>query len=431
MEDFKQGANIPLKIGGQATIIKKLGEGGQGAVYIVEYSGKQYALKWYTKKPSEKFQKNLENNISKGKPNEAFLWPEMLTEQLNGSFGYLMALRPQEYKDFSDFLLAKVRFKDLSTMLTAALQICESFEELHRKGYNYQDLNDGNFFINPQTGKVLICDNDNVSEFGHNSGIAGKSRYMAPEIVMGKSNPDKWTDLFSLSITLFLLFFNNHPLEGKRNTNVPCMTEGMEKELYGNNPVFIWDAIDDSNRPVRGIHNNVIKRWGIFPEILRNTFSRAFSKKVMTVVSERQTRVMEIEWKKVFIAIRNTLIPCPYCKNETFINTTESATQCINCGKQITKPNILQLGKEQIVLMNGMKLFASTTKDNGSYNMVTGEIIIDKNKPDTLGIKNLSNDAWVGFTRDGKPKNVEPNQVIPVLQGIKITFQGGKQSEII
>ena len=431
MEDFKQNAKIPLKIGGQAIIKKKLGEGGQGAVYLVEYSGKQYALKWYTKRPADKFLKNLENNISKGKPNDAFLWPEILTEQFNGSFGYLMALRPPEYKDFSDFLLAKVRFKDLSTMLTAAMQICEGFEELHRKGYNYQDLNDGNFFINPQTGKVLICDNDNVSEYGHNSGVAGKSRYMAPEIVIGKSSPDKWTDLFSLSITLFLLFFNNHPLEGKQTTSIPCMTEKLEKKLYGENPVFIWDIADDSNRPVRGIHNNVIKRWGLFPEILRNTFLKAFSKELMTDHSERQMRVMEIAWKKVFITIRNTLIPCPYCKNETFINPNESETQCINCGKQISKPNILQLGKEQIVLMNGMKLYASTTKDNGSYNMITGEIIMDKTKPDTLGIKNLSNDVWVGFTRNGAQKNVEPNQVIPVLQGIKITFQGGKQSEII
>jgi len=431
MEDFKQGTKIPLKIGGQATVNKKLGEGGQGAVYIVEYSGKQYALKWYTKRPSDAFLKNLGNNISKGKPNDAFLWPEILTEQFNGSFGYLMALRPPEYKGFSDFLLGKVSFKNLTTMLTAAMQICEGFEELHRTGYNYQDLNDGNFFINPLTGKVLICDNDNVSEYGHNSGIAGKSRYMAPEIVMGKSSPDKWTDLFSLSITLFLLFFNNHPLEGKRNISVPCMTEGMEKELYGSNPVFIWDAKDDSNRPVRGIHNNVIKRWGLFPEILRNTFLRAFSKEIMTVASQRETRVMEIEWKKVFIAMRNTLVICPYCANETFININEPVSQCINCGKQIAKPNILQLGKEQIALMTGMKLYTSTTQADGNYNIVSGEIVADKNKPDLLGIKNLSNDVWVGFTRNGTQKNVEPNQIVPVLQGIKITFQGGKQAEII
>jgi serine/threonine protein kinase len=426
MEDFKQGTKIPLKIGGEAVVKKKLGEGGQGAVYLAEYSGRQYALKWYTKRPPEKFVKNLTNNILKGKPNESFLWPEILTANFNGSIGYLMALRPQEYEDFSKFLLAKVRFKDISTMLTAAIQICEGFKELHLKGYSYQDLNDGNYFINPQTGKVLICDNDNVTEFGKSSGIAGKSRYMAPEIVMGKSNPDRHTDLFSLSITLFLLFFNNHPLEGKLTTSIPCMTEQLEKKLYGENPVFIWDKNDDSNRPVRGIHNNVIKRWGIFPEILRTTFLKAFTKELMT--TDRQMRVMETEWIKVFIAMRNTLVYCPHCKRETFIDTNKSESQCIECGKQIPKPNILQFGKEQIVLMEKVKLYASITKDNGSYNIVSGEVIADNKN---LGIKNLSNDVWVGFTRSGAQKNVAPNEVIPVLQGIKITFQGGKQAEII
>jgi serine/threonine protein kinase len=429
MEEFKQGTKIPLKIGGEAVVKKKLGEGGQGAVYLVEYSGKPYALKWYTRQPTKKFIDNLANNVSKGKPNDAFLWPEILTGNYSGSVGYLMALRPPEYKDFSDFLLAKVRFKDLSTMLTAAMQICEGFEELHRRGYSYQDLNDGNFFINPQTGKVLICDNDNVTEFGKNSGIAGKARYMAPEIVTGKSNPDRHTDLFSLSVTLFLLFFNNHPLEGKRTTSIPCMTEKFEKELYGEKPVFIWNKTDDSNRPVRGIHNNVIKRWGVFPEILRTAFLRAFTKESMT--SDRQTRVMEIEWKKVFIAMRNTLVYCPHCKNETFIDTNKPESQCIECGRQILKPNMLQFGREQAVLMKGVKLYASTTRNDGSYNMVSGEIVTDSKNPGLLCIKNLSGDIWVGFTRSGEQRNVAPNQVIPVLPGIKITFQGGKQAEII
>jgi serine/threonine protein kinase len=194
MNEFKQGEKIPLKTGGQATVKKKLGEGGQGAVYLVNYNSKDFALKWYTKRPTDKFLKNLDNNIKKGSPNDAFLWPEILTNDFQDSFGYLMTLRPPEYKDFSEFLLAKVRFGSVAAMLSAAIQICEGFEKLHRIGYSYQDLNDGNFFINPQTGKVLICDNDNVSEAGYNSGIIGKARYMAPEVVMGNRQPDKWTD---------------------------------------------------------------------------------------------------------------------------------------------------------------------------------------------------------------------------------------------
>jgi DNA-binding helix-hairpin-helix protein with protein kinase domain len=41
-------------------------------------------------------------------------------------------------------------------MVNAALNITAGFRALHNKGYSYQDLNDGNFFINPQNGNVLI-----------------------------------------------------------------------------------------------------------------------------------------------------------------------------------------------------------------------------------------------------------------------------------
>ena len=36
--------------------------------------------------------------------------------------------------------------------------------------------------IHPETGDVLICDNDNVAPEGVTSGILGKARYMAPEL---------------------------------------------------------------------------------------------------------------------------------------------------------------------------------------------------------------------------------------------------------
>ncbi|GHV27540.1 hypothetical protein AGMMS4952_09380 [Spirochaetia bacterium] len=186
---------------------------------------------------------NLENNIKKGAPTNAFLWPEDITEQQGDTFGYIMNLRPPEYVGFPRFLIGKEGFASITAMVNAALRITEGFRELHLKGYSYQDLNDGNFFINPQNGDVLICDNDNVSEYGKNSGIAGKARYMAPEVVLGKSQPGIKTDSFSLGVVLFLLFTGNHPLEGK-NTCPPLVTLKLERKYFGENPVFIMD--DDS-----------------------------------------------------------------------------------------------------------------------------------------------------------------------------------------
>ena len=192
--EFIKGQIIPLEGGKKATIIKKLGEGGQGVVYSVKIDGKDYALKWYTFRFQNKknFRKNLQENIKNGAPDSKFLWPLFLTEEINNSFGYVMNLRTSNFSDFSDILNNKVKFTSTEKLITAALNIVNAFRTLHRKGLSYQDLNDGNFFIDVNTGDVLICDNDNVTPDGmKNPGnVGGKPGYLAPEIVCGKSYPN-------------------------------------------------------------------------------------------------------------------------------------------------------------------------------------------------------------------------------------------------
>ena len=75
----------------QARIINYIAEGGQGEVYRVEYNGKEYALKWYSKIPmTDAFYQNLAHNVKMGKPNDNFLWAVALTEKVKGKFGYIM-----------------------------------------------------------------------------------------------------------------------------------------------------------------------------------------------------------------------------------------------------------------------------------------------------------------------------------------------------
>ena len=47
MKEFQRGQRIRTASGGELEVIQKLGEGGQGIVYKVNYNGKQLALKWY------------------------------------------------------------------------------------------------------------------------------------------------------------------------------------------------------------------------------------------------------------------------------------------------------------------------------------------------------------------------------------------------
>lgn len=261
MEEFKKGKTIKLVNGEDITIISKLGEGGQGVVYKVRYHDKDYALKWYFPKSitnQTKFYNNLVSNANLGSPAKEFLWPLAVTEIQEGSFGYIMDLRPAEYKNFAHFLNAVARFKNTSAVINATINMVNAFQALHRKGYSYQDLNDGNFFVNPDNGDLLICDNDNVAPYGESLGVGGKSRYMAPEVVLGLTKPNLDTDLFSLAVVLFLMIFISHPLEGAKVASCPCLIDEAEKRFYASEPVFVFDPNDLSNRPVRGIHNNII-----------------------------------------------------------------------------------------------------------------------------------------------------------------------------
>lgn len=432
MKEFQKGQRIKTVSGGELKVIQKLGEGGQGVVYKVNYNGKPLALKWYFGNKlnnADKFYRNIQNNIKQGTPTGAFLWPLEITEYFEGSFGYLMELRPPEYKDFSLFLLAKVHFANIEALINTALCITNGFRELHNRGYSYQDLNDGNFFVNPKTGDVLICDNDNVAPYGENLGIAGKCRYMAPEVVMGQKRPDSHTDRFSLAVVLYMLLFLNHPLEGKR-TMCPCLTEELERKFYGSDPVFVWDPANDANRPVRGVHTNEIKLWPLYPAFVRKTFEKAFSHEVM-VGNDTTHRVIEKEWQEVFTTLRDLTIKCS-CGSETFIDPSQQSCRCINCGKSIERPPILKVKKYHAALAPGKKLYACHVQyDSDDFKEAKGEVISSRNNPSLLGLRNDSNNTWEAILPNGSSKGYPNGQVIKLGKGIKINFGNGNVAEVI
>ena len=55
---------------------------------------------------------------------------------------------------------------------------------LHLNGYCYRDISSGNM-VDPDTGDVLICDNDNVGiNRQSDSQVDGTYEFMAPEVII-------------------------------------------------------------------------------------------------------------------------------------------------------------------------------------------------------------------------------------------------------
>lgn len=219
---LKNGAILTSESGNKYTVVNLLGAGGQGEVYDVECDGKHYALKWYFKGSATARQKKLlEEIIAKGAPDSSFLWPmELIVPSQGNLFGYIMPLRPKNYKSIVDLMKNRVN-PSFYVICRTAFNLTKGYRNLHIAGAKYQDISFGNLFFNPDNGDVLICDNDNVS-YGNSKpgGVLGTPGFMAPEIVRGEARPSRDTDRYSLAVLLFYLFMVNHPLEGKQASSV-------------------------------------------------------------------------------------------------------------------------------------------------------------------------------------------------------------------
>lgn len=219
---LKPGTILASESGNKYKVISLLGAGGQGEVYDVELNGKHYALKWYFKHMATQEQKGiLDNLVAKGAPDDSFLWPQdLIFNKLGESFGYIMPLRPKNFKSIVDMMKRRAE-PSFYALCRAAYNLTNGYQKLHTMGYSYRDISFGNLFFDPNTGDVLICDNDNVSANGKDdSAVYGTPRFMAPEIVLGKAKPSRNTDLYSLAVLLFYMFMMGHPLEGKLEADI-------------------------------------------------------------------------------------------------------------------------------------------------------------------------------------------------------------------
>lgn len=424
-EVLENGFRVKTLFGGTVKVEKFLAEGGQGGVYIAEYNGQKKALKWYKKgslgaNPNA-FYENIKQNVMRGIPSPEFLWPLDITEWVDGTFGYIMDLRPEGYYEVTEFMLCHVRFKSYRAIIDAAMKIVSAFRILHNAGYSYQDLNDGNFFINPQNGKVLICDNDNVAPDGMETGIIGKPRYMAPEIVLRKNKPNSLSDRFSMSVILYILFCLNHPLEGKRYL-VSGLTPALQEKLYGSEPLFIMDPDDKSNGPHPVVHKNSIVVWPCLPDYMQKIFLAAFSQKAFQKPSARPR---EVDWLNVLTRFRSEIVACQ-CGNEIFTQQGEPC-KCEECGRKANIPFKLVLSGYSIPAIKDSRIYRCQLGVCDEKDALTPVAhVVAKKDSGALGIRNKSGKRWDAVTTKGVARKVAPDEVIPLKDGI--VFNIGDES---
>jgi serine/threonine protein kinase len=278
-------------------------------------------------------------------------------------------------------------------------------------------------FFDPDNGKVLICDNDNVSANGiDDSSVYGTPRFMAPEIVVGKAKPSRNTDMFSLAVLLFYMFMMGHPLEGRKEADIKCMDIHAMNKLYGTEPIFIFDPSNKTNEPVKGYQDNPLTYWYLYPQELRDLFIQSFTEGL----TKPNKRVTEKQWLDTFANLMTGIVVCPKCGVEVFYDLKKVEMgvghTCWACQSIVQMPATLVIGKNRIALQKGSKLYAHHIYSNYDMDTVVGSIVQNPKNPALWGVKNESNDNWTYIKPDGQQIAIANGRSAAIAKDVNIDF---------
>ena len=210
-------------------------------------------------------------------------------------------------------------------------------------------------------------------------------------------------------------------MEGEKVVKDVCLTESSELKHYGQNAVFVYDPDDASNRPVRGIHDNVIKFCRIYPDYIKEAFIRSFTSGIL----EPNKRIIENEWQKLFIRLRSEIIQCG-CGRTNFCSMFErpdiKTFKCPKCGSIFGTLKFSNRSYRTPLYLGSVFYECEINPDSEDFQTVAGELVENRLKPGVLGFKNTSSKTWRAKMPDGDFYDIPPGKGFPVWQGLEIDF---------
>jgi serine/threonine-protein kinase len=202
---------------GHYQIVKKIGAGGMGEVYLADDTelDRKVALKFLPphlcqdEDCRKRFKREAQAAARLDHPN---IIPVYEVHEFQGRPYFAMAaIEGQSLKD-------QISGKDvpIEKILNWGIQICEGLQAAHDKGIIHRDIKPSNILIDSHGrarivdfGLAAVADTDQLTKTGSTLGTIG---YMSPEQVQGKEI-DHRSDLFSLGVVLYELITNKNPFK--------------------------------------------------------------------------------------------------------------------------------------------------------------------------------------------------------------------------
>jgi serine/threonine protein kinase len=216
---------------GNYQLVRKLGEGGMGAVYLGQHTllGRRAAIKVLL--PGLSAQTNAVNRFF----NEARAVTSISDPGIVQifDFGYHRdgsAFIVMEFLDGEplDRRLARLGRLPVIDALRLCRQVASSLASAHAQHITHRDLKPENIFL-VRDGEVASGERPKILDFGvaklsddhpskvntHTGVLMGTPRYMSPEQCRGVANIDHRSDIYALGCVLFQLLTGGAPFEGE------------------------------------------------------------------------------------------------------------------------------------------------------------------------------------------------------------------------
>ncbi len=218
-------------------IIKKLGEGGMGIVYLAEDLNleRKVAIK-FMPHPISLNSDEIERFKVEAKAAASLNHPDITTihaieESEDQTFIVMEYINGVELSE-------KIRTGGISIAeaVNISIQIAEGLEAAHKKGIVHRDIKSQNIMITAE-GKVKIMD-FGLARIGKDTQVtkvgaaSGTLTYMAPEQIRG-ADADARSDIFSFGVVMYEMFTRHLPFEGEYEASILHLILNEQPEPMG------------------------------------------------------------------------------------------------------------------------------------------------------------------------------------------------------
>ncbi|MCA9670316.1 MAG: serine/threonine protein kinase [Myxococcales bacterium] len=215
---------------GNHVIVRKLGEGGMGKVYLAEHPdlGTRQAIKVLDASfgtdsaIARRFLAEAKAATSVDHPNVIRITDLGCLNEISSLYYVMEALEGQ---DLAALLETRRTFSP-AEVLRYLEQICPALEAAHARGVVHRDLKPENIFViderEPELrlldfglAKLLLGDGGASGERTATGVVMGTPLYIAPEQAEGKSDAiSARTDIYSMGVVLYRMLAGEHPITG-------------------------------------------------------------------------------------------------------------------------------------------------------------------------------------------------------------------------